>query len=297
VQTLESIKTQIESVTELLSVVKTMKAMAAVNIRQCDEAVRSLAEYNRTVELGLQIVLKSKMKEIRLGTQTPGTRLGAVVFGSKQGLVGQFNQRIAEHALGELARIAAAGARPLVLATGIASGHLEEAGQPVEGVLQAPWSVAGITALVQEMLVRLVDWRSSEGIDQIVLFYNQPGPGALYEPSTLRLLPIDPRLLDSLRKRDWQGTTLPVFDADWTDLFAALIRQYMFITLFRAYAESLASENAHRLASMQSAEKNIEERMDELNAQYRQIRQSSITEELLDIVAGFEALTGGAGSN
>jgi F-type H+-transporting ATPase subunit gamma len=65
----------------------------------------------------------------------------------------------------------------------------------------------------------------------------------------------------------------------------------MFMALYRAYAESLASENAHRLASMQSAEKNIEQHMDRLNAQYHQIRQSSITEELLDIVAGFEALT------
>jgi F-type H+-transporting ATPase subunit gamma len=295
--TLESVRGKIESAGELLSVVKTMKAMAAVNIRQCDNAVKSLAAYNRTVELGLQIVLRSKMREIRLAAQPIGTRLGAGVFGSKQGLVGQFNQRVADYALGELDRIGVAEERRALLATGIVSGHLEDAGQRVERALQAPWSVAGITPLVQEMLVIMDEWRSTEHIDQIVLFYNQPGPGASYAPNTLRLLPIDPRLLSGLRERDWPGNPRPIFDADWTDLFAALIRQYMFIALYRAYAESLASENAHRLASMQSAEKNIEERIDDLRTQYNQIRQSAITEELLDIVAGYEALTGADASD
>jgi len=52
----------------------------------------------------------------------------------------------------------------------------------------------------------------------------------------------------------------------------------------------MASENASRLTAMQKAEENIEERLDNLNAQFNRQRQNSITEELLDIVAGFEAL-------
>jgi F-type H+-transporting ATPase subunit gamma len=75
-------------------------------------------------------------------------------------------------------------------------------------------------------------------------------------------------------------------------LFSSLVREYLFVSLYRAFAESLASENASRLASMQAAEKNIEERLRELSAQYHQQRQMSITSELLDIVSGFEALTG-----
>jgi F-type H+-transporting ATPase subunit gamma len=64
------------------------------------------------------------------------------------------------------------------------------------------------------------------------------------------------------------------------------------MALFRAHAESLASENASRLASMQAAENNIEEKIDDLAARYRRRRQSAITEELLDVVSGFEALGG-----
>jgi F-type H+-transporting ATPase subunit gamma len=72
---------------------------------------------------------------------------------------------------------------------------------------------------------------------------------------------------------------------------AILVREYLFISLYHAFAESLASENASRLSSMQAAQKNIAERLSDLNAEYRRQRQSSITAELLDIVSGFEALT------
>jgi F-type H+-transporting ATPase subunit gamma len=53
----------------------------------------------------------------------------------------------------------------------------------------------------------------------------------------------------------------------------------------------MSSENAARLAAMERAEKNIEERIEDLNLKYHQSRQLSVTEELLDIVAGFEAIT------
>jgi F-type H+-transporting ATPase subunit gamma len=78
---------------------------------------------------------------------------------------------------------------------------------------------------------------------------------------------------------------------DWRRLFSALIRQYLFVALYRAFAESLASENASRLASMHAAEKNIQSHLSRLTVDYHQGRQQLITEELLDIVAGFETLT------
>ncbi len=75
-----------------------------------------------------------------------------------------------------------------------------------------------------------------------------------------------------------------------TDLFAALVRQYLFVWVFRACAFSLASENAGRLASMQAAERSISERLLELSTTYNQERQEMITSELLEIVSGFMVL-------
>jgi F-type H+-transporting ATPase subunit gamma len=71
----------------------------------------------------------------------------------------------------------------------------------------------------------------------------------------------------------------------------ALLSGYLFVSLFRACAESLASENASRLAAMQRAEKNINELLDDLNRTFHRLRQSGIDEELFDVVSGFEALS------
>jgi hypothetical protein len=81
-----------------------------------------------------------------------------------------------------------------------------------------------------------------------------------------------------------------MYTMDHERLLSRLVSQYLFAQLYRAYAESLASENASRLMTMQAAEKNIEERLDELNAVYHGQRQDAITSELLDIVSGVEAL-------
>jgi F-type H+-transporting ATPase subunit gamma len=71
----------------------------------------------------------------------------------------------------------------------------------------------------------------------------------------------------------------------------ALTREYLFISLFPACADSLASENASRLAAMQRAEKSIGDSLETLNARFHRVRQSGIDEELFDVVTGFEALT------
>ena len=71
----------------------------------------------------------------------------------------------------------------------------------------------------------------------------------------------------------------------------AFIRGYLFVSIFRACAESLASENASRLAAMQRADKNIDELLEDLNRTFHRLRQNGIDEELFDVVSGFEALT------
>lgn len=72
----------------------------------------------------------------------------------------------------------------------------------------------------------------------------------------------------------------------------ALIREYLFISFFRACAESLASENASRLAAMERADKNIDELLENLHGAFHRLRQGGIDEELFDVIAGFEALIG-----
>ena len=294
-QTIESLKRKIKSAEDLHSVVKTMKALAAVSIRQYEKAVESLGEYNRTVEMGLQIILKRRPRGVGIAKPVLKGRLGAIVFGSDQGMVGQFNEVITQYSANEMDKLRVRPENRTLLAVGLrVLARLEEAGQPAQDHVFLPGSVAAITPIVQDMVLKIEAWRSQQEIDQIVLFYNKPLSGASYRPHSLHLLPVDVRWFEDLEHKPWPSRSLPFFTMDWNKLLSSLIREYLFVSLYRAFAESLASENASRLASMQSAERNIEDRLEELNTQFHQQRQSSIDEELFDVVAGFEALTGEA---
>lgn len=291
-QTLEALRRRIHSVEEMQSVVTTMKVMAAVNIRQYEAAARSLAEYNDTVDIGLQIALRHRPEEIELSGQALGCPLGLIVFGSDQGMVGQFNQQVVDHVNLVMESDDLRERECVILAIGRrVAGRLIQSGRRPEEALPVPGSLAGITPIVQDLLVRIETWREQKGIEQIMLFYNAQLHGAAYKPTSLQLLPLDLDWLHDLEGRQWPTRGLPTFFLEWDTLFAALVREYFFVSLYRAFAESLASENASRLASMQAAEKNIEDRMEQLHMEYHHLRQSSITEELLDVVAGYETLS------
>ncbi|MBW2662818.1 MAG: F0F1 ATP synthase subunit gamma [Deltaproteobacteria bacterium] len=287
---LELLKRKTRSAEDLLSVVKTMKVLAAVSIQQYEKAVESLGEYNRSVEFGLQAVLKYKSGGILIAKPVLKEKLGVIVFGSDQGMVGQFNEVIAHYAAEGINTFKVKQKNRMVIAVGVrAMSCLEEAGQSVEDCLSLPGSITAIAPVVQDIVLKMEAWRFKQQVDRIVIFYNRT-VGASYKPHRLQLLPVDYKWFQELKSRPWPSRCLPFFTMDWNRLFSSLIRQHLFVSVFQAFAESICSENAGRLVAMQAAEKNIEERLDELNFQFHQERHSSITEELLDIVAGFEAL-------
>lgn len=290
-ETIESLRRKMKSAQDLQTVVKTMKALAAVNIRQYEKAVASVAEYYRTVEMGLQIVLQRGPDRVAGKDRERNGILNAIVFGSDQGMCGPLNDQIVLHAMESMDEMGIGEERRRIIAVGArAAVRLEDAGQRVAHYFQVPNSASGIPTEVQEMFIRMEEWRARREIDQLVLFYCRPVSGASYRPHTQHLLPLDEGRLREIESKKWPSKVLPTFSMGWERLFSALAREYLFVSVCRAFAESLASENAGRLASMQGAEKSIEERLNDLTGRYYQQRQASITEELLDIISGFEAL-------
>ena len=296
-KSLEALTAEIDSIKDLQSVVKTMKALAMVSIRQYETAVKALADYNRTVEMGLQILLRHRyfseqgvMLPPRITNHNKVQTLAVIIFGSDHGLCGQFNEQIASYAIEQINQKSEKPENIIIATVGDRLiPYLEAAKKPISAQFSLPNSVTVITPAVQSILLMIENWQLSK-VDQIILFYNQSLSSASYRPQSVQLLPMNAQWLQRLEKQAWHGEGLPSFTMDWDNLFSAIIRQYLFVYLYRAFAESLASENASRLSSMQAAQKNIEERLTELNSQHRHQRQSSITSELLDIVSGFEAL-------
>jgi len=290
-ETAESLRRSILITRELQSVVKTMKALAGVNIRQCEKSARAVAAYNRTIEMGLQIALRRIEPQALPPSHAAGEKLGAIVFGSDQGMCGLLNDQVVSHASRALRKLAVRRESQATLAVGVrAAAQLQSSGCKVESSVRVPISVFGITVAVEEVLRTIEEWHSKRGIELVVLFYARPISGAWYRVVGVRLLPVDAEWINGLKAKRWPSKVIPMFRMDEAELFQGLIREYLFVSLFRAFAESLASENASRLASMQVAERNVEDRLRALTSESRQLRQSSITDELLDIISSFEAL-------
>ncbi|MET3495264.1 F0F1 ATP synthase subunit gamma [Variovorax boronicumulans] len=294
--TTTALRRKIGSAGDLKSVVRTMKASAASAIGQYERSVAALSDYARTVELGLGVCLRSTAQDGLSAGIPPGpaddTAAHAVVFGSDQGLVGRFNERVVEHAMGHLkalpanAQVWAVGER--------VQERLLDAGLPPVGSFAVPGSVELITRLVGQILmaVQAPDGeRTGQAQRQtLMLFYNRP-TGSGYAPVSQRLLPLDEHWRRELAGRPWPTARRPEVLGTGPQALLAFIREHLFVSLFRASAESLASENASRLAAMQRADRNIGELLAELRAQFHRTRQSGIDEELFDVVAGFDAMS------
>ena len=152
--TTESLRRKISSAGDLQSVVRTMKALAASSIGQYEKSVRALADYYRTVELGLGACFRENRPAASAAGRKEPTHAGAIsaiVFGSDQGLVGQFNDVIADYAIKTLAALPG---KAQVWAVGErVHARLADAGLPLAGLFTVPNSVQAITPLVGQIQI------------------------------------------------------------------------------------------------------------------------------------------------
>ncbi len=290
---MQSLRRKIDGAGDLEGVVRAMKALAASSIGQYEKAVQSLDGYYRTVELGLSACLRQAGPAQGTAAKPPkaDAPVGAVIFGSDQGLVGRFNEVVVDLAVDTLKKLS--GPKKKIWAVGDrVHGLLADAGLGAPSLLSVPSSVNVITPLVGEILIEIEAARERHDVVDVYLFHNHPKSSGVFEPVCKRLLPLDQAWQSKLAKLPWPTKMLPQVIEGPTPTLEVFIRGYLFVLLFQACAESLNSENASRLAAMQRAEKNIKNMLEDLNREFHCVRQESIDEELFDVVSGFEALTG-----
>lgn len=289
-QTLETLAKRISTTEDLRSIVRTMKTLSAVSIHQYELAVSAIADYNRTIDLGLEVILKAHMPEPRL-RRAAALKVALLVFGSDHGLCGRFNDQVVEHALNWLAKRKPTAQSHIWLTVGArAAARVEAHGETTAASHFLPGSITGLTATVGAILVNLDQWQAEGRCDRVMIFHNHRAAGGTTEPTVMQLLPTDPDYWATRLHAPWESRSLPMFTMQAEKLFSALVRQHLFVRLFLAGAESLAAEHAARLAAMQSAERNISETLQDMVAAFRRQRQDAITAELLDIVAGYRQI-------
>lgn len=291
-ETQASLLRKLNGAKDLKSVVRSMKAISASNIGQFELAVSSLGEYYQAVSLGIIAYFnQEKIDNLneKISQQGKGDKsILAIVFGSDQGLVGKFNDSLTEFVAKSISEIPvnkeiwAVGERVQLL--------LSDIDYNVTSLFAVPNSVNAITPLVQQIFVKSEESFDKRHASEVYIFHNKPKSGATFEATIQRILPLDEKWRQSLTVLKWPTKSIPEVIGGIKPTLVALIHAYLFTTFFKSCAESLASENASRLAAMQRAEKNIDELLDDLNHKFHSLRQSSIDEELFDVVSGYEVM-------
>ena len=196
--TLASLRRKIGGAGDLKSVVRSMKALAASSIGQYEKSVLALADYYRTVELGLVVCLRKRGEAAAEQAGRPAAAaktVSAIVFGSDQGLVGQFNDVLADFVAKALDALP--GEKKVWAVGERVHSRLADAGLPPVGLFAVPTSVNAITPLVGQILVESEAHHGKGEIVQLYLFHNRPKSGAAYEPVSQHLLPLDESMGDS----------------------------------------------------------------------------------------------------
>ncbi len=286
-QTLETLSRHSDTLTSIRGIVHTMKTLSAINAAPYEQAARSIEAYHQIILQGFA-AFAHRTGEIALHPEDAAEHL-IVVFGSDHGLCGNYNEALAQvvkhHCQGLTSR------KLSLLCVGAQMNDaLHDHGLSPQTVLLPPASAEGIGRLAGDIVTRLDDIGQGQPLYRITitLAFTQRGEHGEREPVTRCLLPLDPKLLQ--RDRRWHSRSLPDYSMAADTLLASLIRSHIFVSVFRASAEAMVTENSARLALMQQAEQSVDERLEEVKRELRTVRQTEITDELMDVIIGFEAL-------
>jgi len=280
-QSLERLTRQTGTMQSIRGIVRTMKTMSAINAAPYEQAARAIDAWRTAVLSGLHAFVHINGPLVKSPGATGPTIL--VIMGSDHGLCGNYNEIVALKAKDNIntdTRILCVGAQMQDALRGI--------GLTPDATLLPPANADGLNRLSGDLVTRLEAMRTED--TAIALVFTQRAEHGRQEAVWQSLLPISPDLLDDLAITPWTSRSLPTHTMPAPKLLAILIRNLIYATVYRASAEALMTENAARLARMQQAEQSVDERLEDLQAETRSVRQSEITTELLDVIVGFEAL-------
>jgi F-type H+-transporting ATPase subunit gamma len=290
-ETLESLGKKLKTSSSIKQVVSTMKALAASNIKRYEKAARSLLEYTKNIEQGIQgIIIEHSGITHQKNKNLENQKKIVIFFGSNQGLCGRFNDKIIEHGLENLKQRNIDKKDCLFISVGDRLAmFLENKNVTITKHFSVPNSLDMIANTVNHLLTAIEKLRSEHNATEVLLYYTQHDSTGVGTPKKAQLLPIKEQVFEELEKKEWPNKQVPQWRGDTQELLKALIRQFLFASLYHTLTMSITSEQSNRLITLQNAEKNIGEIIEETKLEFNQRRQSVITSELLDVVSGFQA--------
>lgn len=289
-ETLDNLKKTLDTSKSIKQVVSTMKALSGANIKKYEKIVKILYTYKSNVELALQAVMmhndKININELEFIGQSKNKKANnlVIVFGSNQGLCGRFNDKIANFVIDDIDNI---DNNKVIVVGERLSMLLSNTKLKIFKTIPVPNSIENISNTIYELLSIIEEEIENKTINKVFLYYTANDDTMNGTLTKNRLIPIDKKILENAQKKVWPTNNIPYWQVDTKTLIVDLLKQYIFVGLNDALVNSIASEQKNRLLTLQNAENNINDLIRTKNLEYNQKRQSTITNELLDVVTGY----------
>jgi len=291
---LKSLKVRITSVKSTQKITKAMKMVAAAKLRraqQADEAGRPYAER-------LNAVMASLASKVTVGPQSPKLLAGTgndqvhllVVATSERGLAGAFNTNIVRAARKTADSLIAQGKTVKFYLIGKKGRAVLQRLFPGKIVHQVDQTHIKNVAFSDAHVVAedLIGRYAAGEFDVAHLFFAKFQSALVQDPTEIQLMPVP---LTPATGAEAAGASAAVeYEPDEEAILAELLPRNVAIQLFRAMLENAASEQGSRMTAMDNATRNAGEMINKLTIQYNRTRQAAITTELIEIIAGAEAL-------
>jgi F-type H+-transporting ATPase subunit gamma len=306
--TRKEVKNRIASVKNVGKITRAMEMVAAARLRRAEQRIANLRPYAQKLRKMTRNVAEAAGVEARhlpvLQEREPAASVAILLVTGDRGLAGSFNSQIIREGLRLGAQLRGDGKAvsfSVVGRRGASSMRFrgEELRGEYTGFTDRP-AFADARGIADELISGYVD----EDFDRVELIYNRYVSPLTQFVRRQTLLPVqeaevfgegveealaaDPEpegpLADAHRKALW------VYEPDPEELLAELIPEYAQLSVFRALLESTASEHGSRMTAMRNAAENAQEMIGDLTLEMNRVRQAEITQEILEVVAGAEAL-------
>jgi F-type H+-transporting ATPase subunit gamma len=311
---LKTIRDRIKSVKNTQKITEAMRLVAAAKVRRAQEQVlstRPFADRLAQVLFGLQTRLRFEEANLPLLKKREVKTVALLVISGDRGLCGGYNGNVIRKAENRAKELQAEGINYRYVLVGRKSAqYFERRNQPIDGTFTGLEQVP-TAAEASQIADQLLSLFLSETVDRVELIYTRFVSLISSRPVIQTLLPLDPQGLEDAEdeifrltskggqfqversKVEAQATSFPqdmIFEQDPVQILDALLPLYLNNQLLRALQESAASELAARMTAMSSASDNAKELIGTLTRSYNKARQAAITQEILEVVGGAEAL-------
>lgn len=301
----KEVKNRIASIKNINKITRAMEMVAAARLRRAEQRIDHLRPYAE----GMRKLTRQASERAGGIPRVPVMieredvkRVGIVLVTGDRGLAGAFNSNIIREGMRTAARVRGEGAEPVFSVVGrkgvsaLTFRKQEIAGSYI-GFTDRP-AFANAREIGEEMTARYVE----EDVDRVELIYNRFVSPLTQHVWRQTLLPLqqaevtgegaeqEAEAEEETGTEGGQARSQWEFEPEPEDLLARLIPEYVTISVYRALLESAASELGARMTAMRNAAENAETIMDDLTLEMNRVRQSEITQQILEVVAGAEAL-------